>query len=276
MTGPVLIRGIGDVGSAVAHVLHRAGWRVALHDAPCPATHRRGMAFADALYDGEATLERVIARRIDDLAALERCWTAGDVAASALPFEAVLGAVPWSVLVDARMRKRAVPEMQRGLAPLVIGLGPGFVAGGHVDVAIETSWDRLGAVLRMGATMALAGEPNPIAGVGRERLVYAPCDGMFRTERRLGDKVGAGDPVATVGGRPLHAPISGVLRGLTRGGIDIVRGTKVIEVDPRGDPAKAFGLGERPRRIGEAVLSVVAELSSGRTGMLRIDRASPT
>jgi hypothetical protein len=32
---------------------------------------------------------------------------------------------------------------------------------------------------------------------------------------------------------------------------------QVIEVDPRGDPAEAFGLGERPRRVGEWMLAAM-------------------
>jgi hypothetical protein len=35
-------------------------------------------------------------------------------------------------------RKRAVPPDRRGLAPLSIGLGVGFVPGGNCDIAIET------------------------------------------------------------------------------------------------------------------------------------------
>jgi xanthine dehydrogenase accessory factor len=51
---PVLVRGAGDVGSAVAAVLFRAGYAVALHDEPAPVAPRRGMAFADAVFDGAA------------------------------------------------------------------------------------------------------------------------------------------------------------------------------------------------------------------------------
>ena len=48
----VLIRGSGDVGSAVAHLLLRAGHGVVIHDVALPAAPRRGMAFADAIFDG--------------------------------------------------------------------------------------------------------------------------------------------------------------------------------------------------------------------------------
>lgn len=40
----VLVRGSGDVGSAVALRLREAGHRVVVHDDPRPAHARRGMA----------------------------------------------------------------------------------------------------------------------------------------------------------------------------------------------------------------------------------------
>ena len=67
---PVLVRGVGDVGSAVAAVLFRAGYAVALHDAPAPAAPRRGMAFADAVFDGAAVLDGLTALRVDTAAEL--------------------------------------------------------------------------------------------------------------------------------------------------------------------------------------------------------------
>jgi len=157
------------------------------------------------------------------------------------------------------MRKRAVPERQRGMAPLTIGLGPNFIAGETVDLAIETIWgDRLGAIVETGPTLPLDGEPRAIGGVGRARFVYAPAGGRFETSARIGDRVEESAVIATVGGVALHAPIEGVIRGLTRTGVKVDIRTKVIEIDPRGDPAAAFGLGERPRRIAEGVLKALA------------------
>lgn len=44
-----------------------------------------------------------------------------------------------------------------------------------------------------------------------------------------------------------------------REGVMVRQGAKVLEVDPRGDPALCFGLGERPRRVAEAVRGVLLE-----------------
>jgi xanthine dehydrogenase accessory factor len=49
----------------------------------------------------------------------------------------------------------------------------------------------------------------------------------------------------------------GVLRGLVRDGVPVRAGAKLVEVDPRGDPALCFGLGERPKRIALAVLGAL-------------------
>jgi xanthine dehydrogenase accessory factor len=244
----------------VAVVLVRAGYGVALHDEPAPSATRRGMAFADAVFDGSASLAGLRARRIETLADLARLWAVGEIPVATGPFDDLLRAAAWRALVDARMRKRATPERQRGLAPLTIGLGPNFVAGDTVDLAIETSWgDRLGVVLDAGSPLPLQGEPQPIGGVARARFVYAPVAGRFVTSRRIGDPVGQGVVVATIDGVKLQAPFAGVIRGLTHDGVDVARHTKVVEVDPRGDPAAAFGLGARPQRIAEGVLNALAQ-----------------
>lgn len=57
----VAVLGSGDVGSAVAHALHRAGCAVVLIDDADPAWPRRGMAFVDAWYVGNAELAGVTA-----------------------------------------------------------------------------------------------------------------------------------------------------------------------------------------------------------------------
>jgi xanthine dehydrogenase accessory factor len=258
----VLVRGAGGVGSAVAVVLYRAGYGVALHDEPTTTTPRRGMAFADAVFDGWATLDALTAVRVKTPAELRHVLNIGDaVPVAVTSFGDVIEAESWAALIDARLRKRAVPEGQRGLASLTIGLGPNFIAGQTVDLAIETMWgDRLGEVITAGETLPLGGEPRPIGGVGRARFIYAPEAGRFITGARIGDRVEEGAIVATIGSLALRAPIGGVLRGLTRSGVEVAACTKVIEVDPRGDPAKVLGLGERPRRIAEGVLKAMATL----------------
>ncbi|MDQ3850895.1 MAG: xanthine dehydrogenase, partial [Actinomycetota bacterium] len=167
------------------------------------------------------------------------------------------------VLVDARMRKRTQPERQRHLAPLTVGLGPGFVAGQTTHLAIETGWgDDQGTVIASGATRGLAGEPRSFAGHARDRFVYAPAAGTLRTGAAIGQDVRAGEVVARIGDRELRAPLDGILRGLTHDGVPVEAGTKVVEVDPRGDVSAAIGIGRRPARIAAGVVHAIVRGTS--------------
>lgn len=256
----VLVRGIGDIGSAVAHLLFRTGYGVVIHGDPRPTTTRRGMAFADAVFDGEAVLDGVRAVQVGDLERTRQALALHDaIPVYVRPWGSLLATLGHRVLVDARMRKHAVAEVQIGYADLTIGLGPALVAGRHAHVVVETSWDGLGAVITEGTSLPLAGEPRAIAGHARDRYVYAPVDGVFRTKARIGDAVQQGQRLAEIGATPLSAPLEGVLRGLTHDDVPVTVGTKVIEVDPRGRVGEVRGIAERPRRIAEGVLSVIRE-----------------
>lgn len=254
-----LVRGCGDIGSAVAHALFSAGHAVLIHDVADPSFARRGMAFTDALYDGAACLEGVIGRRMSDIFSIRLMLKQHrEIPLAADRFAKVLEYLRPHVLIDARMNKRSIPERQAGLAPLTIGLGPNFVAGETTDLVVETAWQALGRIIEAGASLPLSGEPRPINGHGRERYVYAPADGRFETDRKIGASVAKGEPVARIGDEVIRAPLDGCLRGLTHAGASVKVGTKVVEIDPRGNPARSFGIAERPKKLALAVLAVVA------------------
>ncbi len=255
----ILVRGANDVGSAVAHRLFTAGYSVVIHEIPQPTTTRRRMSFTDAIFDGRAILDGIETKFIKRLYLLR-----GElVAHQTIPivvqdFHELLRTLRPQILVDTRLRKHTQPESQRGLAEFTVGLGPNFIAGETVDVAIETNWgDSLGQIIEHGATNPLQGELREIGGHARDRYVYAPVGGIFHTMLQIGDHVLQGQEVARIDSTPLLAPIEGVLRGLTRDGIPVTPKTKVIEVDPRTQDAQVSGIGERPARIAEGVSTAI-------------------
>lgn len=254
----VVVRGVGEIGSAVAWYLHDAGRRVALQQDGLPATIRRPMAFSDAVFDGAATLNGRRAVRVADAADAGAALATGAIPLFVGPLRAALALFECAVLVDARMHKRTGPDRQLGLASLVIGLGPGCVIGGNVDVAVETSWEDVGGIVRQGATLPLRGEPRAVMGFARERFCYAPVAGTVRNDSAIGRPVAEGEVVAWVGDAPIRASFSGMIRGLTRDAVPVEAGTKVAEIDPRLD-ARLSGIEERPARIAEAVLAIVSE-----------------
>ena len=241
-----------------------------IHDDPRPATTRRGMAFADAAFNGQAELDGVRGVRADETGEVARALKRRDtVPVHVGPLGPLLADLGHQVLVDARLRKHASPEVQIGCAEFTVALGPALVAGLHAHVIVETSWDRLGAIIADGASLPLAGEPRVIAGHARDRYVYAPTDGVFRTEARIGDAVHRGEQIARIGDTAVCAPLDGVLRGLTHDGVPVAAATKIVEVDPRGRVEEVYGIGERPRQIAEGVLSAIRTWEQQSSGKLR-------
>lgn len=151
------------------------------------------------------------------------------------------------------------PESLVGLAALTIGLGPNFEVGCNAEVVVETAWgDDLGRVICEGRAKELSGEPQCIAGHGRDRYIYASSEGNFETSFAIGAAVTAGQPVACIGENVVLAPLSGVIRGITHEGVRVAIGTKVLEIDPRGNPEAVFGIGERSSRIAAGVLQALS------------------
>jgi len=257
----ILVRGSGDIGSASAHRLFGAGYAVFIHDSAQPTATRRNMAFSDALFDGVAMLEGVQAQYTTDLSEITAILALHDrIPITSIDLATLIASTKPDALVDARMRKHDHPETQIAMAPFTMGLGPNFIAGETVHAVVETGWNEgLGQVIWQGATRPLEGEPQTIAGHARDRYVYAPIAGLFQTTCRIGDMVTAGQQVANIGDSILHAPISGIIRGLTHDGVPVAQKAKVIEVDPRGEPSKTIGIAERPRRIALGVLEAIKQ-----------------
>ena len=255
LTGPtVLVLGCGDVGSAVAHQLFRREARTVLCNLARSAHSRRGMAFTDALFEGEARLDGVVARLVASVEACHDAW----LAAKAIPVVTLsepelVRALHFDAAVDATMRKHQVPRDRRPPAALTVGLGPGFTPGVNCHMAIETQWGAaLGEVLRDRGTAALTGGPHWLGSAGSERFVSAPVSGLWRTAASIGQQVLAGEIVGTIDAAPVRASLRGCLRGLTHHEVTVAAGQKLVEVDPR-EPPRVFGLGERPRAVAEGV-----------------------
>jgi xanthine dehydrogenase accessory factor len=257
----ILVRGSGDVGSAVAHALFIDGYAVLIHDSAQPTATRRKMSYCDAVFDGSAILAGIQARLMTNVSEIASHLASHDlIPITTLDLLDVLADLQPEVLVDARMRKHSQPETQINLAPFTIGLGPNFVAGATVHAAVETGWnEELGKVILQGSTRPLEGEPQTIAGHARDRYVYAPIAGVFQTALQIGDIVAAGQIIANIGAIKLCAPINGILRGLTHDGVPVAKKAKVIEVDPRGESEKIAGIAERPRRIAAGVLEAIKQ-----------------
>lgn len=256
----VVIRGGGDLATGVAHRLYKAGFSVVMTEQKQPSVIRRTVAFANVLYEEGMTVEGVCARAVHSREEVEEAWRRGEI--PVWPEEAgkVCQTLQADVLVDATLSKKNT-GVNRGMAPIVIGIGPGFEAGVDVDAVVESQrGHHLGRVLYQGRAAPNSGVPGIIDGVGRERLLKAPCEGVFQAKASIGDVVKAGQKVATVGDKPVVTAIDGLLRGLLADGLSVTEGFKVGDVDPRINPDYCTTISDKARAMGGAVLEAVMHL----------------
>jgi xanthine dehydrogenase accessory factor len=253
----VLIRGGGEVASGVAHRLASAQYRVCLTEAPQPLAVSRGVAFSEAIYDGKKEIEGIVARHTTSFPGITKAWQEGEIPIIIDPEASIRSTLNPEVLVDAIMAKRN-QGTRISDAPLVIGLGPGFKAGKDVHMVVETNnGQNLGKVILSGEAEKDTGVPIAISGLTSERVLHAPKNGLFETDKKIGDTTTAGEEIATVGGQPVKAEIGGVIRALLRSGTEVAKGAKLAEIDPSGDKNAAFAIRDRIRAIAEGVLAAI-------------------
>ncbi len=255
----VVVRGGNDIASAVAHGLFTAGYPVTILEASHPLTVRRGMAYASAVYEGRITLDGVTGEHAPTVGrARELLRSRLAIPVVAVADDEILSFLEPTVIVDARLRKKERSTSRIADAPLVIGLGPGFTAGVEAHVVIETNrGSNLGRIITEGEADPYSGEPIEIAGHSKDRYLYAPRPGVFRTPLDLGERVEAGQVVGHVDGELLVAKVGGIIRGIVKDGLPVQGGAKLVDIDPRGDPAYLSELSKKAWTIADAVLTAI-------------------
>lgn len=300
----IICRGAGDLATGIIHRLHRAGHRVIALETDYPAAIRRQVSFCEAVYDGSAAVEGVTARLVPALADAETdtetCSGINDTPAAHIASEkwdssvikAVLeaGEVPLlidpkgesiellrpDVVVDAIIAKKNLGTTIN-MAPLVIGIGPGFTAGQDVHLVIESMrGHNLARIITDGMAQPNTGVPGNIAGFTSERVIHAPAAGYIHDVRKIGDIVQKGDEIARIYPDkesydnalseyvPVNATITGIIRGLIREGYYFREGFKIADIDPReSELTNCFTISDKARSIAGSVLEAVSAFEHG-------------
>jgi xanthine dehydrogenase accessory factor len=159
------------------------------------------------------------------------------------------------------------------MAPITVGLGPGFTAGEDVDAVVETMrGHHLGKVIRSGSAIPNTGVPGVIGGFAKERVMHAPASGTMTFVRDaqgriidIGAMVEKGQTIAMVGDTPLLASLDGVLRGLIREGFPVTKGLKIADIDPRPEQVACCDtVSDKARAIAGGVLEAMLMLAEER------------
>lgn len=267
----VLIRGGGDIATGVALRLYRAGLGVMITELPQPLVVRRLASFAEAVYREEFTVEGVTARRVADLGEAYRTLDAGHIPVIVDPKCKALQQLqstprvsrfehPVSlstVLVDGRMTKKK-PELGKEAASLVIGLGPGFIAGENCHAVVETNRGHfMGRVIWSGPAEANSGIPEGINEHAADRALRSPAEGVLISFVEIGDHLEPGQLIAEVDGKQVLAPFKGVLRGLLHPGLTVQRGLKIGDLDPRDDARYCTLVSDKSLAVSGGVLEII-------------------
>lgn len=312
----IICRGAGDLATGIIHRLHRAGHRVIALETDYPAAIRRQVSFCEAVYDGSAAVEGVTARLVPALTDAENdteIVTEADAETDAETYsglndtptahivsekwsrsaiEAVLeaGEVPLlidptgesivllkpDVVIDAIIAKKNLGTTIN-MAPLVIGVGPGFTAGNDVHLVIESMrGHNLARIITDGMAQPNTGVPGNIAGFTSERVIHAPAAGYIHDVRKIGDIVQKGDEIARIYPDkksydnalseyvPVNATITGIIRGLIREGYYFKKGFKIADIDPReSELTNCFTISDKARSIAGSVLEAVSAFEHG-------------
>lgn len=300
----IICRGAGDLATGIIHRLHRAGHRVIALETDYPAAIRRQVSFCEAVYDGSAAVEGVTARLVPALAdaetdtetysgindtpaahivsekwdssAIEAVLEAGEVTLLIDPKGESIALLKPDVVVDAIIAKKNLGTTIN-MAPLVIGVGPGFTAGQDVHLVIESMrGHNLARIITDGMAQPNTGVPGNIAGFTSERVIHAPAAGYIHDVRKIGDIVQKGDEIARIYPDkesydnalseyvPVNATITGIIRGLIREGYYFREGFKIADIDPReSELSNCFTISDKARSIAGSVLEAVSAFEHG-------------
>ena len=274
----IICRGGGDLATGIVHRLFRAGFPVLVLETDSPAAIRRQVSFSEAVYDGTATVEGVMAERIAsaDRASVDHVLEEGRVPLLVDPEGSSIPLLKPDIVVDAILAKKNLGTVKE-MAPLVIGVGPGFTAGEDVDLVVESMrGHNLARIFTTGSALPNTGIPGNIGGFTKERVLHAEAAGYMKNIRQIGDIVEKGEEIARIYEKmtedgifsgsyvSVEASISGIIRGLIREGYHFQKGFKIADIDPReSELANCFTISDKARSIGGSVLEAVCGYVNG-------------
>ena len=256
----ILIKGAGDIATGIAVRLKNSGMQVVMTEIAIPTTVRRSVAFSRAVYEGRAVVENITAKLVLDFAQIPAVLQRDEIPVLIDPRCEVLKSIHFDAVVDSILAKKNL-STDPTQAPVVIGVGPGFSVPQDCHCVIETQRGHdLGRCIYQGCAAKNTGIPGEIGGYTVERLLRAPCDGIFHPILAIGDAVKSGQIVAMVDDQPVTAQIDGIVRGLLQDNVPVKTGMKSGDIDPRGCYEHCFTVSDKARAVGGGVLEAILHL----------------
>ena len=261
----IIVRGGGDLATGTIYKLKKSGFPVLILEVKNPSAIRRNVAFSEAIYQGQQTVEDMTCFRADSLQQAENFLQEDKLTILVDPKGEAIAKLKPLAVVDAIIAKRNLGTAKT-MAPITVALGPGFVAGEDVDAVVETKrGHNLGRVIWSGSAAPNTGVPGLIGGFGKERVMHSPAQGILKNVKKITDTVTKGEVIAVIETGsdmvPVEASLDGILRGLIRDGYPVTKGFKIADIDPRSEEYEnCFTISDKARCIAGGVLEAILQL----------------
>ena len=265
MENLVIVRGGGDIATGTIYKLYKCGFQVLVLETAHPSAIRRNVSFSEAVYEGSHTVEDVTCVLAENLQEAVAWLKEGKLVMLVDPKGTSIAQLQPMAVVDGILAKKNLGT-HRGMADIVVALGPGFEAGCDVDAVVETMRGHsLGRVIYQGKAIANTGVPGMIGGFTKERVIYSPAQGIMRNVRKITDVVKKDEIIAMIEqdgvSIPVKATIDGLLRGLIRDDYPVTKGFKIADIDPRiQEYENCFTISDKARCIAGGVVEAILYL----------------
>ncbi len=257
----VLITGSDDLASATALRLFRAGFKVTLFVPNRPIDIHHTRTFSSAVYNGEKTIDEVVACTRSGSAARGDSTPETDLAdfieftyanrqipilteedlvkATALPFEYIFAA-------DAGLFGN-LPVRIKENSVIISKKGDNTASSSRYEICVDPVF--LGQVLYPFNRDDFMDCGVPETTDGSKERVKAPLEGVFTTDAMVDTLVHEKQELGRINDIPILSPVSGKISGLLNSGMIIPAGTVFAEISSVTDP-------HPPKRISPASFSV--------------------
>lgn len=258
----VLIKGAGDLATGIAYRLKKSGFDIVMTEIHKPTTVRRTVAFSQAVFDNEIVIEGIKGVKVNNINEIYEEIREGNIPIIIDEKAEIIKELKPDVVVDAIIAKKNLGTSIED-APIVIGVGPGFEAKVDCHLVVETKRGHyLGKVIEEGSAIPNTGVPGNIGGYTKERIIRASSNGKIKPVVAIGDFVKKGDIVAYIDGVEVLSEIDGIVRGMLQEGIEVFKGMKSGDIDPRCEKDHCFTISDKARSIGGGVLEAIMYMNN--------------
>jgi xanthine dehydrogenase accessory factor len=265
----LLVLGVGEIASAVAHRLFLARFRVVMTEGRGDLDLRRYTSFSRVFTEGQCEVEGVSARVAvvtETLSLIER----GSLPVLSVDARSAVDALNPEIVVDCREEPRLseTPEMIENIhvgdVSLIIAAKSSFSMGDDCDMAVLVGrghnmgrpvTSAYGKISDSDQTVQGDAVPDPVLAVPARSV------GMFSPMKNIGDVVVAGDVVGKVDGNPLETASPGVVKGILEAGTAVGPGITAFEIDTRGMAEYVFAISDQGRAVSGTVLEMAVSWS---------------